>query len=137
MDKQTTTTSDELIETKDDKNFLLELPDEILLNIFHYLDFKSVARAGQTCSRLSSLSQDEQVWKHLLIKDFSNQETDEDSFKDISSQEIYSTLYKKKNKLPLLWWARSMAEQKNFSIYSIIPPVLIQHLSDNGANIQM
>ncbi len=46
------------------------LPQELVINIFKYLDIKSVAHFGLTCRALHQLQESESLWKFLCIRDF-------------------------------------------------------------------
>ena len=43
------------------------LPDEILLNIFSFLDIKGVLRCGQVSKRLRAVSNDQCLWLKLNL----------------------------------------------------------------------
>ena len=45
-------------------------PEELLLKIFFLLDAKDVARAGQACRRWRALSEDDVLWRKIIVRDF-------------------------------------------------------------------
>ena len=46
---------------------LEDLPNEILLNIFSWLDIKGVLQCGQVSRRLRAISNDQSLWLNLNI----------------------------------------------------------------------
>jgi hypothetical protein len=46
------------------------LQNELILEIFRFLDIKSLAGAARSCKKLQHLSQNVQLWKYLCIRDF-------------------------------------------------------------------
>ncbi|KAI0766655.1 hypothetical protein BD413DRAFT_569414 [Trametes elegans] len=45
---------------------ILGVPDEILLQIMHCLEFQDIITLGKTCKRLHDPTQDRSIWLHLL-----------------------------------------------------------------------
>eukprot|EP00088_Acartia_fossae_P026772 TRINITY_DN2755_c0_g1_i1.p1 TRINITY_DN2755_c0_g1~~TRINITY_DN2755_c0_g1_i1.p1 ORF type:complete len:151 (+),score=26.69 TRINITY_DN2755_c0_g1_i1:53-454(+) len=117
---------------------LTDLPDEIVLEIMKNLDFAGALKTGQTCKRFHRISQDESIWKQFLEQDFTPTEREMKPCDEISSLDLYSVLYKRKLKLPLLWWAKSMVERQGcLNIYSVMSPVLCQQVGQNAATVKM
>ena len=46
---------------------LNELPDEILLKLFSYLQPKDLGRCLQVCKRFNQIAKDESIWKNIII----------------------------------------------------------------------
>ena len=44
-----------------------DLPDEILLNIFSFLNLKGVLQCGQVSKRLRAISEDQSLWLKLNL----------------------------------------------------------------------
>eukprot|EP00088_Acartia_fossae_P026774 TRINITY_DN2755_c0_g1_i2.p1 TRINITY_DN2755_c0_g1~~TRINITY_DN2755_c0_g1_i2.p1 ORF type:complete len:151 (+),score=28.49 TRINITY_DN2755_c0_g1_i2:53-454(+) len=117
---------------------LTDLPDEIVLEIMKNLDFAGALKTGQTCKRFHRISQDESIWKQFLEQDFTPTEREMKPCDEISSLDLYSVLYKRKTKLPLLLWAKSFAERKAcLNVYSVITPVLNQQVGNSADAISM
>ena len=59
-----------------DKSFkfksLVDFPDEILLKIFNYLDFKVLGRCAKVCKRFREVSHDESLWEVVNLYGFQN-----------------------------------------------------------------
>ncbi|XP_064634992.1 uncharacterized protein LOC135492433 [Lineus longissimus] len=53
-------------------SFLLCLPDELLLHILSYLNHQDLTRVARTCSQMYRITQDETLWKHIMIRNKSN-----------------------------------------------------------------
>jgi hypothetical protein len=49
---------------------LLNLPDSLILNILSYLDHVEVCQMAQTCSRLTTVCDDDVLWRNLFIRHF-------------------------------------------------------------------
>ncbi|KAI8382951.1 WD40-repeat-containing domain protein [Blakeslea trispora] len=49
---------------------LVYLPNEIILNILFYLDYKSTQKLSRTCSRMYIICRDDELWRKLLYADF-------------------------------------------------------------------
>ncbi len=46
------------------------VPDSVFLNIFVFLDIKSLANSSLTCQQWLRVSKDNQLWKELFCRDF-------------------------------------------------------------------
>ena len=51
---------------------LVDFPDEILLKIFDYLDFKMLGRCAKVCKRFRKVSHDESLWEVVNLFGFQN-----------------------------------------------------------------
>ena len=46
------------------------IPEAALLHILKYLDYRDITRCGLCCKRWYAISQDNLLWKQVLVKDF-------------------------------------------------------------------
>ncbi|KAI8373444.1 WD40-repeat-containing domain protein [Choanephora cucurbitarum] len=49
---------------------LVCLPNEIILTVLFFLDYKSVQKLSRTCTRMYTICRDDELWRKLLYKDF-------------------------------------------------------------------
>ena len=56
---------------------LLELPEELILLVFSFLDVSSFLRLSYTCTTLHNLSQDNYAWAALIHRHLTKEEIDD------------------------------------------------------------
>ncbi|KAI0832013.1 hypothetical protein BC628DRAFT_575856 [Trametes gibbosa] len=76
---------------------LLEVPDEIILEVIHYLDLQDITALRKTCKRLCDTTQDHTVWLHILRQEaqrlpLPHHITDPASWTRLSSAQLEATV---------------------------------------------
>lgn len=89
---------------------LLELPVEVLVNIFSHLDEADFKSLEQTCTLFQQIVLDEELWKTLFL-----QRNNTLSFPSFSRSHLYSVEYVERNK-GLNQWRHNRATKTKYTI---------------------